>query len=64
MTDVTRDDLDAMTLEAAPWGDGSSPFGFVNIICPELDLVIAQDVEGAIAHEIARRWNHLKEEIE
>lgn len=46
-----------MKLVAEPWGDGSSSIGFVNINCPDLEVVVAKDVEEEIAQELCRRWN-------
>lgn len=45
-------------LETKPWGNGSSPPGFTNIVAPEWDLVIASTVEEKIAEEIVKRWNN------
>lgn len=47
-----------VALEAKPWGDGSSPEGCVNIVCEEWQLIVAKNVEKAIAEEICRLWNN------
>jgi hypothetical protein len=43
---------------AAPWGNGSSKEGFVNISSPTLELVIAEDVERSLAEFIVRCVNN------
>jgi hypothetical protein len=45
------------TLKAKPWGDGSSHPQEANIVCDDIEAVIAQDVEIATARELCERWN-------
>lgn len=44
-------------LAMAPWGDGSSPSGVVNIIVPEWELVVAEGVSFEMATELVRCYN-------
>ncbi len=47
----------SIKLKTARWSDGTSPDGLVNIVCEEMELVVAKEVSTEIAEEICRLWN-------